>query len=104
LAIEVKPSEYKIEGLNVKEFFDERFIKLLEERIENIRYLHSCFAIYGIKEGEEKESMIERIVIGHETKEDESYEITTIGSTKSETCQILLEVVKEYLKQKEEVV
>lgn len=103
MEIEAKPSEYKIQGLKLKDFFDERFVKLLEDRIKNVKFQHSCFTISGIKKGEEKESVLERLIIGHETREDDTNEIITIGSTESETCQILLEVVKEYIKQKEDV-
>ncbi len=101
MKIEPKPSEYKIEGLNVKDFFNERFVQLLEEKIKNIKFEHSCFTILGIKEGEEKESIIERLTISHDTREDEANEITTIGASKSETCQMLLDIIQEFIDKKE---
>lgn len=101
MKIEPKPSEYKIEGLKVKDFLNDEFVKLLENKIENIKFEHTCFTILGIKEGEEKESIIERLTISHETREDEANKITTIGATKSETCQILLDIIQEYIDKKE---
>ena len=101
MKIEPKPSEYKIEGLKVRDFFDERFVKLLEGNIENVKFEHACFVIFGIKEGEEKETALERLTIAHDVKEDEIGGITSVGATKSDTCQILLDVVTQFLDEKE---
>lgn len=100
MKIEPKPSEYKIEGLNVKDFFDDRFVKLLEDRIKDIKFEHVCFTVLGIKEGEEKESILERLMIGHDMREDEEKGITSVGATKSDTCEIFLKIVEDFIKEK----
>jgi hypothetical protein len=100
MKIEAKPSEYKIEGLKVRDFFDDRFVKLLEGDIKNLKFEHTCFTILGKKEGEEKESVVERLAINHEVREDEERGITSIGATKSETCELFLKIVEEFIKEK----
>jgi|GEM_PF-6980412 hypothetical protein len=93
-----EPTEFKIRGLLVKEFFDERFIRLLEEKIPDIKFEHVCFNRV-IQEGDKKK-LGEGLYIAHETPEDEMASITTIGAQKTDTTRIFITLATEFINEK----
>jgi len=96
-----KPTEYKVDKLKAKDFFDARFVELIKDKIEDAKFEHFCLVILGKKEGEEKESILERLYVGHELREDEANKITTVGASKPDTCELLLDAVKKFIQEKE---
>jgi hypothetical protein len=98
---EAEPTEFKVKGLKVKSFFNEDFVRLIEEKLPNIKFEHSCFVILEKKEGEEKESVKERMMIAHDSRKDEAAEILSIGAHTPEIAQTLLEVIKEFFEKQE---
>ena len=97
--IKRKASEYKISELMVKDFFNSEFVKLLEEKFDNIKFEHACFNLIGIKEGEEKESVVGRLIIGHDNSKEEKNKIVTVGASTAENCESLMDVIENYIKE-----
>ena len=96
-----KPTEYVIDNLKLKIFFDEKFVELLEKKIKNVKFSLVFLNIVEKKEMEQQETTPTRLFLGHETKEAERDGITTVGASKSGICDAFLEVIQEFVKEKE---
>lgn len=87
----IRPTEMKIEKLKVSDFFDVKFIGLLKKKIGDFDFEHFC--IYKLDEKREK--VIERIIFGHEDKEDNKENITTVGASTPDILEKLIDVIIE---------
>jgi len=90
----IKPSEMKIENLKVVDFFDSKFIGLLQKKIGNVDFEHFCIYILD----EKREKIKEKIMFGHENKDDKEKNITAVGATNPDTLNKLIDVIIEYKK------
>ena len=90
-----KPTEVKIDGLKVVEFFDDKFVGLIQKEIGNVDFEHFCLYILD----EKKEKVKTRMIIAHETKKDKENNIVSVGANNPETFEKLLNVVKVYFKE-----
>ncbi|HVQ01058.1 MAG TPA: hypothetical protein VMT57_06045 [Candidatus Thermoplasmatota archaeon] len=90
----IKPTEMKIENLNVVDFFDERFVGLLKKKIGDVDFEHFCIYVLD----EKREKVKERLSISHETKEDEQNNLATAGATNPDTLEKFIEVIVDFKK------
>ena len=90
----IKPSEMKIENLKVVDFFDAKFIGLLQKKIGRFDFEHFCMIMLD----EKREKVKERIMIGHDKKEDNEKNITTVNASNSDLLNKVIEVIVEFKK------
>jgi hypothetical protein len=90
----IKPSEMKIENLKVVDFFDAKFIGLLQKKIGNFDFEHFCIIMLD----EKREKVMDRIMIGHDKKEDKEKNITTVSVSNTDMLNKVIEVIIEFKK------
>lgn len=88
----IRPSEMKIEKLNVSDFFDAKFLGLLKKKIGDVDFEHFCINIMD----NTRDKVKERIIFAHENKEDKEKNITAIGATNPDTLEKIIDVIVEY--------
>ena len=89
---EPMPIEVEVPNLLVSEFFDKRFVKMLEQEFKNAKFEHFCFYVKGQRSG--KKDRGERVSIGHISEKHEGKKLTNIHTSKPETLQKILKVVQ----------
>jgi hypothetical protein len=86
------PIEVEVPNLLVSEFFDKRFVKMLEQEFKDAKFEHFCFYVKGPKST--KKEIGERVSIGHVSEKHEGKKLTNIHTSKPETLEKILKVVK----------
>lgn len=93
---EPKPTEVQIKNLKVSDFFDKRFVEIIEKELKDTVFQHFCLYI-TIKKGDKNEwKPIDRLAISHNEIEDEKNKITNVGTENPESLEKLLKVIKEF--------
>lgn len=91
-----KPVEVIIKGIKVSQFFDKRFIELLERDMKETKFQHFC--LYLTAKHDKNEEIVERISLSHQEPEDEIMGITNVDCDKPETLEKMLKVMEEFLR------
>ena len=96
MKIESKPTQIKVKGLRVIDFFDEKFIGKLQKHIPNIEFQHFCMEIID-KDDKTKEMLaLAHSKVGDKRERD----ILTIDADLPDTLEELMKVIEEYVKDK----
>ncbi|TET91927.1 MAG: hypothetical protein E3J35_00230 [Methanomassiliicoccales archaeon] len=93
---EAKRTDVQIAELKVSQFLDKNFVELIESKFEGIQTQHICFYITK-KDEKEGKKKYERIMISHDSPENEENKLTNISASRPEILERLLETVKELL-------
>ena len=97
MKIESKPTQVKIKGLKVLDFFDEKFIGKLQKHLPDIEFQHFCMDIVN-KENDKEE---ERLALAHTRVGDKrEKDILTVDTDSPLTLEKLIKVVEEYVEEK----
>ena len=86
------PIEVEVKDLLVSEFFDKRFVEMLEKEFKEAKFEHFCFYVKGAKT--KGKGAAERVSIGHVTEKHEGKKLTNIHTLKPETLEKVLKVVQ----------
>lgn len=86
---EIKSIGVKIKKVKVIDFFDEKFLGLIEKGMENTKIEHFCLTV---KENDN----VHGIIIDHDSKEEEENQILTIKARNPDDLEKLLNIIKEY--------
>ena len=97
--ISPRATEYKIDGVKLRDFFEKEFVKLLDSQIGNVKFEHVCLVKLGEKE--EKHEVVERFVVGHSSSRDDEKSILTIGARTPDGCEKLLGAITKFLEKKQ---
>ena len=97
MKIECKPTQVKIKGLKVLDFFDEKFIGKLQKHLPDIEFQHFCMDIVDKENDKEKE----RLAVAHTRIGDKrEKDILTVDTDLPHTLEKLMKVIEEYVKEK----
>lgn len=93
---EVKSTQVRIENLQVKQFFNEDFVKALEKEIKNIEFQHFC--LYVIEKTDEGDSKTgERLSVAHMKPEDAIEKVSMVEAEKPETFDKLMKIISDFI-------
>ncbi|MEE9489125.1 MAG: hypothetical protein V3V91_01640, partial [Thermoplasmata archaeon] len=97
LTEDAKAVEVQLSELKITKFFDQKFVKLMEEALEGIQFQHFC--LYATKKTDEGEMKpVERIVIAHHEPEDADKFLVNVSGGDPETLVKVLKAMEEFLK------
>jgi len=97
MKIESKPTQVKIKGLRVLDFFDENFIGKLQKHVPGIEFEHFCMEILN----KESDKIEERLALAHTRVGDKKERgILTVDTDSPHTLEELIKVIEEYVKEK----
>jgi len=94
---EPKPVTFKVDGVSIKAFFNESFIKMIEENFENVKFEHICIDVMEKSNEDEKERVKDKFIIGHASPQDETKEIITMGTRDPKHTKKLFGVIKKFI-------
>lgn len=90
----VKPTQVRIEDTRVVEFFDNKFVGLINKHFDDLDFLHFAMHITDKEKNETKE----RLAIFHLSRDNEKNGVLTVDADHPESLQKLLNVIEEYKK------
>lgn len=92
-----KPTAFKIEGMQVKKFFHEDFVKEIEGKFGGVKFEHFCLSVK--QEGEDCDIKLkDRFIVSHQTPEDEKNAIIEIETRSPDSCAELVKMLIGYYK------
>jgi len=91
-----KATGFKVEGMQLKQFFKDDFVAEIEEKFNGIKFEHFCLSVKPEDEEECVTKLKDRFVISHQTAADEKNAILEVETRNPESCKDLIDMMIEY--------
>lgn len=93
---DIGATQVKVEGLQVLDFFDDKFIGMIKKHFTELDFQHFCLYVLD----KDKNKIKERLSISHDTMDDKRKCVVTVDAGNPDSLKKLLNVIKEYDKEK----
>ena len=90
-----KATAVKIEGMQVKKFFREDFVKEIEGKFAGVKFEHFCLSI--TQKGEDCDIKLkDHFVVSHQSPEDEKNAMIEIETKSPDSCDELVKMLTRF--------
>ena len=96
---EPRPITFKVDGISIRKFFNEKFVEILEKEFKTIKFEHLCINV--MEKEDEIDKVKDKFIIGHTSPKDEIKEIITMGTRTPEHSKTLFELIKKFIEEKD---
>lgn len=95
MKIKSEPTQVSIKDMNIIDFFDSKFVRIMKKHLPNFSFL--VFGMYTLDEKCRPEC---RLALGQKVEEDFKKNIISVDAEDSKTLEKMLDVIEEYYKNK----
>ena len=96
MGIKSKPTQIKIDGLRVVDFFDNEFIGIIEKRFPSLKFQHFCmYLCYG-----EEKKFSENLTIAHAKPINEENQELIVDADEPDSLIKILKAIEEFVDKK----